>query len=62
MISYIRSLHKNSGLPSVITYNDITATSDVDKSSIFNQFFHSAFTKSSFVLPDVMTAPVSVFV
>ena len=35
---YIKSLHKSSGLPSVLTY---TAISDADKSSVFNQFFHS---------------------
>ena len=33
---YIKSLHKSSGLPSFLTYTDITAISDADKSSVFN--------------------------
>ena len=57
---YIKSLHKTSGLPSVITYEDITAASDADKSSVFNQFFHSVFTSSSFAFPDVVTTPTDV--
>ena len=57
---YIKSLHKSSGLPSVLTYNDITAISDADKSSVFNQFFHSVFTNSSFVLPDAIVTPTTV--
>ena len=57
---YIKSLHKSSGLPPVLTYNDITAISDADKSSVFNQFFHSVFTISSFVLPDAIVTPTTV--
>ena len=58
--NYIKILHKISGLPSVITYNDITAVSDAYKSSVFNQFFHSVFISSSFVFPDAVTTPIDV--
>ena len=49
-------------MPSVLTYNDITATSDADihKACVFNQFFDSVFTNSSFVLPDVIITHTSV--
>ena len=47
-------------MPSVLTYHDITAISDADKSSVFNQFFHSVFTNSSFVLPDAIVTPTTV--
>ena len=42
-------------------YNDITAASDADKSSVFNQFFHSAFTSSSFVFSDFATILLLMF-
>ena len=60
MYDYIKNLHKSSGLPSVLTYNDFTAISDADRSSVFNQFFHSVFTNSSFVLPDAIVTPTTV--
>ena len=61
VFDYVKTLHKTNGLLSVITYNDITAASDADKSSVFNQFFHSAFTSSSFVLPDFTTILLLMF-
>ena len=38
--------------------NHCNATSDTDKAKLFNTFFHSVFTGSSFSLPDINTLPM----
>ena len=50
--NYIRSLSKKSSIPSTVFLNHSNATSDTDKAKLFNSFFHSVFTGSSFSLPD----------
>ena len=50
---YIRSLSKKSSIPSMFFFNHSNATSDTEKAEVFNSFFHSVFTGSSFSLPDM---------
>ena len=49
--SYIRSISSQNALPSSLYLDDVSAISDTDKASLFNQFFYSVFTRSSFQLP-----------
>ena len=48
---YIRSLKQNGDIPSTIYLNSCKASSD--KATLFNTFFHSVFTESSYELPDM---------
>ncbi len=45
---YIRSIHQSSEIPSTVYLGSSTATSAADKASLFNRYFHSVFTNSSF--------------
>ena len=55
---YIRALCKDSTIPPVVPLNTSNATSDTDKAELFNTFFHSVFTGSSFSLSDMSTLPM----
>ena len=52
---YIRSLTKKSSIPSTVFLDNCSTTSD---SELFNTFFHSVFTRSSFSLPRMSTLPL----
>ena len=54
---YIRSLSANSSIPSQVEFNKSVATSDLDRASLFNKFFHSVFTTSSCCLPPTESLP-----
>ena len=41
IFKYIKSFLKGPGLPTFLTYETTTVTSDVDKANAFNKFFHS---------------------
>ena len=49
---YINSITSSNSLPPIMDIDNLTADTDVDKASLFNSFFHSVFTISSFTLPD----------
>ena len=49
--SYIRSISNQNVLPSSLYLDDTVAVSDLDKASLFNQYFYSVFTRSTFQLP-----------
>ena len=49
--SYIRSISYQNVLPSSLYLDDTVAVSDLDKASLFNQYFYSVFTRSTFQLP-----------
>ena len=55
---YIGSLCKSRSIPLSVSLNESNATSDTDKAELFNTFFHSVFTNSSFSLPDMSTLPL----
>ena len=42
----------------MVSLNNCDATSDVGKAQLFNTFFHSVFTDSSFSLPNLTTLPI----
>ena len=49
--SYINSLSKNSSIPPTVTFQSKSASDDYEKATLFNSFFHSVFTESTFSLP-----------
>ena len=51
--SYIRSISNPNVLPSTLHLDNTFAASDLDKASLFNKYFHSVFTRSSFQLPPI---------
>ena len=53
IFSYIRSLSAQNMLPSTLYLENILATTDFEKASLFNLYFHSVFTKSAFQLPQL---------
>ena len=53
IFSYIRSLSTQNMLPSTLYLENILATTDFEKTSLFNLYFHSVFTKSAFHLPQL---------
>ena len=48
--SYIRSLSTHKAFPSVMNLNTKCAVTDEEKAYLFNEFFHSMFTVSPFLL------------
>ena len=61
LFKYISALTNHRDIPSTVTFDSSSATSDNGKASLFNNFFHSVFTSSSFSLPsfDDTTTPQS---
>ena len=55
---YINSLSKNSSIPPTVTFQSKSASDDYEKATLFNSFFHSVFTESTFSLPATNTLPV----
>ena len=54
---YIKFLSKSSPIPSSVRLGSSVVTSDHDRASLFNQFFHSVFTISSYTLPSIDSLP-----
>ena len=44
-------LPKEGAIPSTVFHGSISATSDVDRATLFNSYFSSVFTHSSYSLP-----------
>ena len=55
--NYIRSLSSKSSLTPSMHFNSFSAKNDYDKAQIFNKYFHSIFTRSSFTLPPISELP-----
>ena len=55
---YIRSLSKKTTIPSMVSHDSSSATSDTGKAELFNTFFHSVFTNSPFSLPNMSSLPL----
>ena len=54
---YINSLSSKNYLPATMFLDSSSANSDLEKASLFNKYFHSIFTRSSFVLPPIDQLP-----
>ena len=54
---YIKFLSKSSPIPSSVRLGSSVVTSDHDRASLFNQFFHSVFTISPYTLPSIDSLP-----
>ena len=54
--SYIRSLSRSHTLPQTMRLNS-SASTDSEKATLFNHYFHSVFTSSSYILPPVFSLP-----
>ena len=54
---YIRAFTDQNVIPSIVTHGEMCAVSDYHKACLFNQYFHSVFTKSSFQLPPISDLP-----
>ena len=50
---YIRTITNQNAIPSAVTFEDKCAISDFHKACLFNKYFHSIFTRSSFQLPSL---------
>ena len=57
IFKYIRYVSLQKSLPPTISFESLTATSDGDKANLFNAYFHSVFTKSSYILSHVDLLP-----
>lgn len=53
--NYIKSFSKQDSLPQIMFRepHSTRASSDIEKANLFNEYFHSVFTTSSFVLPPI---------
>ena len=45
--SYIRNITKSRSIPSTVNFDSLTASSDSEKASLFNQYFYSVFISTS---------------
>ena len=54
---YIDKIAGHNSLPISVTYNSTSATSDLEKASLFNVYFHSVFTCSTYTLPPLTVIP-----
>ena len=62
IFEYISSVSGHGSIPPTINLGSSTATSDFEKATLFNTYFYSVFTKSSFLLPqmDMLPLPQSI--
>ena len=54
---YIRSFLPSSSVPPIISLDSCTGSSDYERATLFNTFFHSVFTQSSFLIPPLESLP-----
>ena len=54
---YISTLSSNHQLPSIMYLDDTQAYTSYDRAQLFNQYFHSVFTHSSYKLPSLADLP-----
>ena len=58
LYSHLRKMSKRKSKPNVIIVdNGIIVSDSKEKATLFNNFFHSTFTQSDFVLPSVDRLP-----
>ena len=54
---FLRLLKSGGDIPSSVQYKSVYASSDFDKAELFNYYFYSVFTHSSFSLPPIEDIP-----
>ena len=54
---YINYLRKGDNIPSTMYHGSTNATSDEDRDNLFNKYFYSVFTQSTFTLPPASDLP-----
>ena len=59
ILNYMRCLTTHNSLPDTIRSDSSEASSDVEKTNLFNQYFHSVFTRSNYSLPSLQDFPVN---
>ena len=57
MYKYISSMMKHDAIPHTVTFGSSVATAEYEKVNLFNKFFHSVFTQSSFNIPPLDQLP-----
>jgi len=54
----INSITRHDAVPQNVSLDSQGATSDIEKANLFNTFFYSVFTQSSFNLPPLESLPI----
>ena len=54
---YLKNIIKSHSLPSSLQLGSTVFEEDLDKANALNEYFYSAFSQSSFVLPDINDLP-----
>ncbi len=57
VFDYIRSIKKSSNFPNTVVLNDVSASSDINKATLFNTFFRSVFKSSNIPFPNPDSLP-----
>jgi len=57
ILQHIRNLTKSASIPSTVVYNNTSATHDIDKANLFNKYFYSVFSHSTYSLPNFENMP-----
>ena len=58
MYKCINSITRHDAVPQNVSLDSQRATSDIEKANLFNTFFYSVFTQSSFNLPPLGSLPI----
>ena len=53
----MRNLTKSASIPSTIFYDNTSASQDLDKANVFNKYFYSVFSRSTYSLPNFENMP-----
>ena len=59
---YIDEITGHNTIPITVNYESTSASSDLEKASLFNLHFHSVFTQSSFILPPISDLPTPQYI
>ena len=59
IFNYMHCLTTHNSLPATIRSDSSEASSDMEKANLFNQYFHSVFTRRNYSLPSLQDFPVN---
>lgn len=57
LYAYIKSFSKQASFPHTMFLDSVTASTDGEKASLFNSYFYSVFSTTSFILPPMANLP-----